>query len=127
MHGYTGSALAARIAALEGVRPERPFAFELDGVLVNGRLDVLWRSARRRSSWTTRPMRCASRDPAEIVAAEYAMQQTIYAIACLRAGASEVEVVYHFLEGVEAVVSAVFTAADRSSWRDDLGRDRAHS
>ena len=44
---YTGSALAARIAGLEGVRPERPFAFELDGVLVNGRLDVLWLEGER--------------------------------------------------------------------------------
>ncbi len=31
---YTGSSLATRIASLSGVRPERPFAFELDGVLV---------------------------------------------------------------------------------------------
>ena len=39
--------LVARRAAsraLDGVRVERPFAFTLDGVLLNGRLDVLWRS-----------------------------------------------------------------------------------
>ena len=29
--------------ALAGARPERPFAFEHDGVLLHGRLDVLWR------------------------------------------------------------------------------------
>ena len=38
-----------RIAALSGVRSERPFAFELEGVLVNGRLDVLWLDAERRA------------------------------------------------------------------------------
>ena len=30
-----------RVAALDGARPERPFAFEHDGVLLHGRLDVL--------------------------------------------------------------------------------------
>src|SRR4029453_307574 len=38
---YCGSELARRIAALPGARPERPFAFEHDGVLLHGRLDVL--------------------------------------------------------------------------------------
>ena len=47
VRSYTGSALATRIAGLRGVRPERPFAFELDGVLVNGRLDVLWLEGER--------------------------------------------------------------------------------
>ena len=47
VRSYTGSALAARIAGLRGVRPERPFAFELDEVLVNGRLDVLWLEGER--------------------------------------------------------------------------------
>ncbi len=40
---YCESELAARIATLEGAEPERPFAFEHDGVLLHGRLDVLWR------------------------------------------------------------------------------------
>ncbi len=113
VHGYTGSALAARIATLQGARPERSFAFELDGVLVNGRLDVLWRDGAQALVLDYKTNALLERDPAEIVAAEYVMQQTIYAVACLRAGASEVEVVYHFLEGVDAVVQRVFTAADR--------------
>ena len=35
------------IAQLDGVQVERPFAFVLDDVLLNGRLDVLWRSGPR--------------------------------------------------------------------------------
>ncbi len=44
---YCGSELAARIATLPGAQPERPFAFEHDGVLLHGRLDVLWRDGAR--------------------------------------------------------------------------------
>ena len=40
---YCESELAARIAALEGATAELPFAFEHDGVLLHGRIDVLHR------------------------------------------------------------------------------------
>jgi len=109
---YAGSALAVRIATLAGVRPERPFAFELDGVLVNGRLDVLWLEGDRALVLDYKTNALLGRDPAEIVEEEYLTQQVVYAIACLRAGAREVEVVYHFLEDADAVVSRVFTAED---------------
>ena len=112
VRSYTGSALAARIAGLRGARPERPFAFELDGVLVNGRLDVLWYDGDRALVLDYKTNALLGRDPAEIVSAEYLTQQTVYAIACLRAGAGEVEVVYHFLEEADAVVSTVFAAED---------------
>ena len=82
------SALAARIAALRGVRPERPFAFELDGVLVNGRLDVLWLEGERALVLDYKTNALLGRDPAEIVEEEYLTQQIVYAIACLRAGAT---------------------------------------
>ena len=112
VRSYTGSALAARIAGLRGVRPERPFAFELDEVLVNGRLDVLWLEGERALVLDYKTNALLGRDPAEIVEEEYLTQQIVYAIACLRAGATEVEVVYHFLEDPDAVVSRVFTAED---------------
>ena len=112
VRSYTGSALAARIAGLRGVRPERPFAFELDEVLVNGRLDVLWLEGERALVLDYKTNALLGRDPAEIVEEEYLTQQIVYAIACLRAGATEVEVVYHFLEDPDAVVSKVFTADD---------------
>ena len=44
---YCASPLAARLASLRGARPERPFTFEHDGVLIRGRLDVLWHEGER--------------------------------------------------------------------------------
>jgi hypothetical protein len=120
VRAYTGSALAARIAGLHGLRPERPFAFELDGVLVSGRLDALWRGGDRALVLDYKTNALLGRDPAEIVEAEYLTQQTVYAIACLRAGAREVEVVYHFLEDADAVVSRVFTREDAARLEERL-------
>ena len=48
----------------------------------------------------------------EIVEADYRLQRLVYALACFRAGAEEVEVVYHFLERPDAVVSRTFARAD---------------
>ena len=78
---------------------ERPFAFEHDGVLFHGCLDVA-PPRRRGARWssTTRRTRSPRRTPAEIVEADYRLQRLVYALACLRAGADEVEVVYQFLE-----------------------------
>ena len=120
VRSYTGSALAARIAGLQGVRPERPFAFELDGVLVNGRLDVLWLEGEEALVLDYKTNALNGRDPAEIVEEEYLTQQVVYAIACLRAGRSEVEVVYHFLEEPDAVVSRVFTHEDAERLEEGL-------
>src|SRR5262249_28444759 len=44
---YCDSMLAKRIVELRGAQPERPFAFEHDGVVIRGRLDVLWREGDR--------------------------------------------------------------------------------
>ncbi len=41
------SPLAKRVAELGGAQPERPFVFEHDGVVIRGRLDVLWREGDR--------------------------------------------------------------------------------
>ncbi len=117
---YTGSALATRVAALRGARPERPFAFELDGVLVNGRLDVLWFEGERALVLDYKTNALGGRDPVEIVATEYLTQQTVYAVACLRAGAREVEVVYQFLESADAAVSTLFTSDDAARLEANL-------
>jgi ATP-dependent helicase/nuclease subunit A len=117
---YTGSALATRVAALRGARPERPFAFELDGVLVNGRLDVLWLEGEEALVLDYKTNALSGRDPAVIVEEEYLTQQVVYAIACLRAGARRVEVVYHFLEEPDAFVSRVFTREDAERLEEGL-------
>jgi ATP-dependent helicase/nuclease subunit A len=106
---YCESDLARRVAELDGARAERPFAFEHDGVLLRGRLDVLWRSGSRALVLDYKTNTLAEGDPDEIVAADYRLQRLVYALACFRAGAEEVEVVYAFLEQADAVIATTFT------------------
>ncbi len=105
---YCSSPLARRVAALSDARPERPFAFEHDGVLVHGRLDVLHRDGSRAFVVDYKTNSIASRAPEQIVEEDYRLQQLVYAVACFLAGADEVEVVYAFLERPDAVVSTSF-------------------
>jgi ATP-dependent helicase/nuclease subunit A len=106
---YCSSELAARIATLEGAVAELPFAFEHDGVLLHGRIDVLARDPGGRTAmvldYKTNSLEEAEGGPEEIVARDYRLQRLVYALACFRAGAEEVEVVYHFLERPDAVVT----------------------
>jgi ATP-dependent helicase/nuclease subunit A len=105
---YCESELAQRIATLWGADTERPFAFEHDGVLLHGRLDVLWREGTQALVLDYKTNSLAEGTPEEIVEADYRLQRLVYALACFRAGAEEVEVVYHFLERPDAVVSTTF-------------------
>jgi hypothetical protein len=105
---YCESELARRVAALAGAEKERPFTFEHDGVLLHGRLDVLHRDGSRALVVDYKTNSLAEGTPEEIVEADYRLQRLVYALACFRAGADEVEVVYHFLERPDAVVSTTF-------------------
>jgi ATP-dependent helicase/nuclease subunit A len=105
---YCTSELATRITTLAGAQPERPFAFEHDGVLLHGRLDVLWRDGPRALVLDYKTNSLAEGTPEEIIEADYRLQRLVYALACFRAGADEVEVVYHFLERADAVVTTPF-------------------
>ena len=79
--------------------PERPFAFEHDGVLLHGRLDVLWREGGRALVARLQVERARRRRAgARSSRPSTALQRLVYALACLRDGAEEVEVVYQFLE-----------------------------
>ena len=111
---YCESDVARRIAGLGGSAPERPFAFEHDGVLLHGRFDVHWSDGARALVLDYKTNSLAEGTPEDIVRADYRLQQLVYALACFRTGADEVEVVYHFLERPDAVVSTTFV-------RDDLG------
>ena len=117
---YCESELARRIAGLAGAVPERPFAFEHDGVLLHGRLDVLWSEGGRALVLDYKTNSLAEGTPEEIVEADYRLQQLVYALACFRAGANEVEVVYHFLERPDAVVSTTFHEEDASALETEL-------
>jgi ATP-dependent helicase/nuclease subunit A len=108
VQAYCGSALAARLAALGGVASERPFAFEHDGVLFHGVLDVLHLENGRALVADFKSNFLGDHSPAEVVDAEYRLQRLVYAIACFRADVEEVEVVYQFLERPDELVAATF-------------------
>jgi ATP-dependent helicase/nuclease subunit A len=117
---FCRSELAGRIAGLRGARPERPFVFEHDGVVIRGRLDVLWREGSRAVVVDYKSNALEGRSPAEIIEAEYSLQRLVYALVCLRAGADEVEVAYQFLEQPDEVVSTTFGSADASALEAEL-------
>jgi ATP-dependent helicase/nuclease subunit A len=108
VRSYCESELARRVATLPGARPERPFAFEHDGVLLRGRLDVLQLDGERAVVVDYKTNALEEGTPEEIVEHDYRLQRLVYALACFRAGAQEVEVVYHFLERPDAVVVTAF-------------------
>ncbi|MEX2613748.1 MAG: 3'-5' exonuclease, partial [Gaiellaceae bacterium] len=120
VEAYCASDPAARLAMLAGARPERPFAFEHDGVLLHGRLDVLWREGAHALVLDYKSNVLDGADPSEIVDAEYRLQRLVYALACFRDGAEEVEVVYQFLERPDGVVTATFAAGDVAELESEL-------
>jgi ATP-dependent exoDNAse (exonuclease V) beta subunit len=109
---YCGSELGARIAGLAGAAPELPFAFEHDGVLLHGRIDVLHREGTSALVLDYKTNSLSEGTPEEIVEHDYNLQRLVYALACFRAGAEQVEVVYHFLERPDAVVATSFVRED---------------
>jgi ATP-dependent exoDNAse (exonuclease V) beta subunit len=106
---YCDSELAARIAQLAGVEKERHFTFEHDGVLLHGFVDAMHLAGEDAIVVDYKTNLLGDASPAEIVDDDYRLQRLVYALACFRAGAERVEVVYHFLERVDAIVSASFT------------------
>ena len=117
---YCTSELGARVAALEHAAAELPFAFEHDGVLLHGRIDVLHRDGPSALVLDYKTNSLAEAEPDEIVEADYRLQRLVYALACFRAGAEQVEVAYHFLERPDAVVSTSFARADVSGLEAEL-------
>jgi ATP-dependent helicase/nuclease subunit A len=109
---YCESELAARIASLDGAKAELPFAFEHDDVLLHGRIDVLHRAGPRALVLDYKTNSLTEGTPEEIVEHDYRLQRLVYALACFRAGAGEVEVVYHFLERPDAVVTDCYKLED---------------
>jgi len=117
---YCGSELAARIATLAGAAAELPFAFEHDGVLLHGRIDVLHRDGSRALVLDYKTNSLAEGTPEAIVEHDYNLQRLVYALACFRAEAEQVEVVYHFLERPDAVVSTSFAREDMPALEAEL-------
>jgi RecB family exonuclease len=115
---YRASELAHRLGA--GARPELPFAFEHDGVLLHGRFDMFERDGARAVVVDYKTNVLGDRDPADVVESEYRLQRLVYALACFRSGADEVEVVYSFLELPDVPVSTLFGRDDVSELESEL-------
>ncbi len=120
---YCESPLAARIAALAGAASERPFAFEHDGVLLHGRLDVLHLADGHGLVVDFKTNVLDGASPADVIDGEYRVQRLVYALACFRAGAEEVEVVYQFLERPDEPVSSTFSRPDASALEAELSAE----
>jgi ATP-dependent exoDNAse (exonuclease V) beta subunit len=106
---YCGSELARRVGALAGMQKERHFTFEHDGVLLHGFVDALHLGGDEALVVDYKTNLLGDASPEEIVETDYRLQRLVYALACFRAGAERVEVVYHFLERPDAVVATTFT------------------
>lgn len=112
VEAFCSSSLARRLGALPDARVEQPFVFEQDDVLLNGRLDVFHCSGASALVADFKTNALEGRAPAAIIEDEYSGQRDLYALAALRAGATEVEVVYQFLEAPDDLVSARFGPDD---------------
>ena len=119
---YCDSEIARRLAALPGATVERSFAFEHDGVLLHGRLDVFHEADGKALvvDYKTNVLEDAS--PDEVVEREYRLQRLVYALAALRAGADEVEVAYQFLERPDELVTASYKADEAPALEEELSR-----
>jgi CRISPR/Cas system-associated exonuclease Cas4 (RecB family) len=60
--------------------------------------------------------------PSEVVEREYRLQRLVYALACLRAGASEVEVVYQFLERPNDLVTVCYKSEEVPALEAELSQ-----
>ena len=89
-------------------------------MLLRGRLDVLWREGSRALVLDYKTNTLAEGTPEEIVEADYRLQRLVYALACFRAGADEVDVVYHFLERPDAVVTTSFGRLELPALESEL-------
>jgi ATP-dependent exoDNAse (exonuclease V) beta subunit len=117
---YCRSDLARRIASLSGASVERSFSFEHDRVLLRGRVDVFHEADGRAFVLDYKTNVLEGATPAEVVEREYGLQRLVYALAILRAGASEVEVVYQFLERPDDLVSSSFGVEEVSALEAEL-------
>jgi len=120
VEAYCQSSLARRIAALAGATAERSFAFEHDGVLLRGRLDVFHEAEGRAFVVDYKTNVLDEASPSEVVEREYRLQRLVYALACLRGGAAEAEVVYQFLERPEDLVTNRYKVEDLGALEAEL-------
>ena len=124
---FLASPLRDRLAAARAVHREQGFAFALgSGPLVNGFVDVLAEEGDGTALVVDyKSDRIGDADPEALVAASYAGQRRIYALAALRAGFPAVEVAHVFLERPGEPAVARYAAADAAALEAELQADAA--
>jgi len=124
VEGFVGTELCERIGRAERVHAELPFGFTLGAggrsLLINGIVDVHATEGERTLVVDYKSNRLDGQEPADITEAAYSTQRLVYALAALRAGASEVEVVYAFLERPTEPVSSVYPATEAAALESEL-------
>jgi ATP-dependent helicase/nuclease subunit A len=112
VRAWHASPLARELRSGLEPRPELPFAFEHDGVLLHGRFDLYRMEDGRALVVDYKTNRLEDLTPEQALEDDYSLQRLVYALACFGAGADEVEVAYVFLERPEDVVRRTFTSAE---------------
>ena len=116
--------LRARVAAAPQTRREHPFAFSLErgAPMLAGVLDLFVREQDGCALVIDyKTDRLAEReDVRERVQREYALQRHIYALALLRGGAPEVEVVHWFWQRPQVPISVRYGAGEREVLEGEL-------
>ncbi|MBV9414039.1 MAG: PD-(D/E)XK nuclease family protein, partial [Solirubrobacterales bacterium] len=111
---FAAGELCRRLARATSVRREERFRFLLGEILIGGVFDVIGREPGGRALVVDyKTDRLEGDDPQALADRAYGTQRLVYALAALRAGAAEVEVIHTFLELPQRPAVAVF------------GRDRA--
>ncbi|MHB8469418.1 MAG: UvrD-helicase domain-containing protein [Gaiellaceae bacterium] len=129
VRSYCDSELARRVAAGPRMDKERHFTFEHDGVLLHGFIDAMHLDGTKALVVDYKTNLLGDQPPEAIVDGDYRLQRLVYALACFRAGAEEVEVAYHFLERADAIVATTFTLAQVTELEAELsaGIARIHA
>ena len=120
---FATSELCRRLGRATGVRREEGFRFLLGEILIGGVFDVIAREPGGRTLIVDyKTDRLDGSDPQELADRAYSTQRLVYALAALRAGASEVEVVHTFLELPQRPAIATFTHEQMSALEARLAR-----
>jgi ATP-dependent helicase/nuclease subunit A len=118
---FLESSLAARVRHASTVRKELPFAFPLspdgtgESILVNGVLDLYALEGDRALVVDYKSDRLGGADPAAFCDEHYGTQRLVYALAALKSGVAEVDVIHSFLELPDEPVIVTFSAADAAA------------
>jgi ATP-dependent helicase/nuclease subunit A len=116
--------LATRLAAARTARREHPFAFSLgtQEPLISGVIDLM--AIEPEGGYLVVDYKsdrlAPGARPGGLMERDYAIQRMLYALAVLREGALQVEIIHWFLERPEEWANARYTAADRPALEEQL-------